>query len=656
MIDLIDLSVQFTGKYLFDKVNLKINKGEKIALVGSNGTGKSTLLKLIIGYEQPESGSVQKPKNCRIGYLSQEFISLKGRKLKEEVLHSLDFVNYILKSEKILNEELSKTSVSENEKQELLLKQGELNHMKDRTGYYSIEPVVEKILTGLGFSEDDFEKRTQEFSGGWQMRIELAKILAAENDLILLDEPTNHLDIDSLQWLIDFLKNYRGTIITVSHDRYFLNQITTKTLEIFNRNVAFYNGNLNSYLQFKEERDIRLEAEMKLQQKKIKETQDFIERFRYKATKAKQVQSRIKQLEKVELIDIPQSEKEITIHFPEPPRSGLVPLKIENLVKSYGNKLVLNGVDLQIDRGDKIAFVGPNGAGKTTLAKIIAEKTGYNSGTVELGHNTFISYYAQEVAENLNTALDLIESLAEGADELTPLQIRKILGSFLFSDDDVFKKVKVLSGGEKSRVALAKILITKANLIILDEPTNHLDFSSKRILQQALTDFPGTEIIVSHDVEFLRPIVNKVVEIRNRKLKLFEGGIDYYLTKVNEIPEREVFSAKSSGVQNQSKKDIKRLEAELRNRKYKLTKDLKDKITGLEKDIEKLETAKESLEKELADPSIYGNPESVKEKNKNYNEVKVQLDDNLTVWVELSEQLGNIEAGIEKELSDLAAE
>ncbi|NLT50808.1 MAG: ABC-F family ATP-binding cassette domain-containing protein [Ignavibacteria bacterium] len=655
MIDLIGLSIQFAGKYLFEDVNLKINKGEKIALVGSNGTGKSTLLKLIKGYELSEAGMVQKPNGIKIGFLSQEFVNLRGKKIKDEVLFSLPFAADIIEMDEKINLRLLIKDLSDDERHKLLIQQGEINHRKEETGFYSLNSTIEKILTGLGFANSDLDRYTDEFSGGWQMRIELAKILAADNDLILLDEPTNHLDIDSLQWLIDFFKSYRGTIICVSHDRYFLNQITNKTLEIFNRKISFYNGKLDSFLQFKEERDLRLEEELKLQQKKIKATQDFIERFRYKATKAKQVQSRIKQLEKVDIVDAPQTEKEIRIHFPEPVKSGVTPLLAFGISKSYGKKNVLDNINFKVDRGDKIAFVGPNGAGKTTFAKIIAKIISFDSGSLEYGHNTFISYYAQEVADNLNTDLDLIESLSECQENLTVLQIRKILGSFLFSDDDVFKKVKVLSGGEKSRVALAKILITKANLIILDEPTNHLDFSSKRILQQALTDFKGTEIIVSHDVEFLRPIVNKVAEIRNNKLKLFEGGIDYYLSKTGNIPEKELPAKKSFPVSALSdNKDIKRIEAELRNKRYKLTKDLKQQIETLEINIHDSEKDIVLIEKELADPSIYLNPENVKNKNKFYNELKLSLEQMLEKWTELQEELENIESSIEKEFKEIA--
>ena len=494
---------------------------------------------------------------------------------------------------------------------------------------------------GLGFSEKDMTKRAKEFSGGWQMRIELAKILLGGNDLILLDEPTNHLDIDSLQWLIDFLKSFKGALLIVSHDKYFINKVTNKTLEIFNRKISYYSGNYDSYIKFKEERDAQIIAGYKNQQRKIKQTERFIERFRYKNTKAKQVQSRIKQLGKIEIIELPDSENEIELRFPAPPRSGVVPIDLKNISKSFGSNHVLTNLDLQIERGDKIAFVGPNGAGKTTLSRIIAQKLEADSGELIFGHNTFISYYAQEVANDLDLDKDLIETLQEISKEHTPLQLRSLLGNFLFSDDDVFKKVKVLSGGEKSRVALAKILLTKANLIVLDEPTNHLDIKSKKILQEALIEFDGTLILVSHDVDFMMPIVNKVFELRPGKQKMFPGGIEYYLLKREELIDSPKTEKQPTDKTN--RKDQKRIEAELRKKKSEATKDLKKIVEVLESKIENLEEQKSILEKELADEKIYSNPELAKTKNSDYEKVKLELDNTFSEWTEKSHQLEEIE-------------
>lgn len=641
MIDITNLSIQFTGKYLFEDTTFRINSADKVALVGANGTGKSTLLKLVAGLEQPESGNIISQRGIKIGYLPQEFISQSTNTLFNEVRHSFDYIIDLDKEEKEINEKLQQSNFNDDKKEELINRLGEIHHKKDDVNYYEIDSKIEKVLMGLGFTEKDMLKHAKDFSGGWQMRIELAKILLGGNDLILLDEPTNHLDIDSLQWLIEFLMSFKGALLIVSHDKYFINKVTNKTLEIFNRKISYYSGNYDSYIKFKEERDAQLIAGFKNQQKKIKQTERFIERFRYKNTKAKQVQSRIKQLEKIELIELPDSENEIELRFPAPPRSGVVPVDLKGISKSFGTNNVLNNLDLQIERGDKIAFVGPNGAGKTTLSKIIAEKLNPDNGEIIFGHNTFISYYAQEVANDLNLEKDLIETLLEISKEHTPLQLRSLLGNFLFTDDDVFKKVKVLSGGEKSRVALAKILLTQANLIVLDEPTNHLDIKSKQILQNALIEFEGTLILVSHDVDFMIPIVNKVFELRPGKQKMFLGGIEYYLLKREELIEAPKID--KSQAEKSTRKDQKRFEAELRKKKSDATKGLRNEVETLETKIEQLEEQKSAIEKELADEKFYSKPELAKTKNNEYEKIKSDLEKTFAVWTDKSHQLEEIE-------------
>jgi len=535
MIDIRNLSVQFTGENLFDEVNIKIHRNDKIALVGSNGKGKSTLLKLLVGLENPEDGQIIKQKGLRIGYLPQEIVSFKNRTLLEEVKSSIPEVESIAEQEKEIVYQLNSDSLEHDDREELLNALGSLHHRKEELDFYSVESRIEKICNGLGFKEDDLIRNTEEFSGGWQMRIQLAKILLAENDLLLLDEPTNHLDIETLQWLIEFLHNSSNSIIVVSHDRHFINSVTNKTLEIFNNHINFFPGNYEQYLKFKTERDIQLKELQKNQEKKIKETERFIERFRYKNTKAKQVQSRIKMLEKMDTVELIEQEKQIEIRFPDPPRSGVIPVELKSVSKSYGSLEVLKNINLKIERGEKIAIVGVNGAGKTTLAKIIASKILPTAGQAIFGNNTIISYYEQEVADSLNPENDLVDALEEVNEELSVGQIRKILGTFLFTGDDVFKKIKVLSGGEKSRIALARLLLTKSNIIILDEPTNHLDFTSKDILQRALINFPGTLLIVSHDIDFIKPIANKIIEMNNGSLTVFYGGIDYYFFKKSEV-------------------------------------------------------------------------------------------------------------------------
>ncbi len=547
------------------------------------------------------------------------------------------------KSQEILNL-LSLKEVNDEEHEDLVHQLGDVQLRLEELDSYTASSRIEKILTGLGFSEKDFNRLTDEFSGGWQMRIALAKILIAQNDILLMDEPTNHLDIDSLEWLISYLNKYDGALVIVSHDRHFINGVTNKTLEIFSNKLSFFNGNYDAYLKFKVERDELLVHQRHLQVKKIKETQKFIDRFRYKSTKAKQVQSRINQLEKTELIELPESEKEITLNFPVPPSSGKVNIELKSIYKSYGDISVFNGIDYKIDRGDKIAFVGPNGAGKSTLANIIAGKVEINSGDKIVGHNTLIINYSQDIADNLNPDLDVLESVYGIAQEKTLGQLRSLLGSFLFTGDDVFKKVKVLSGGEKSRLALAKILLTKSNLIVLDEPTNHLDFSSISVLQKALINFPGSLILVSHDIDFLLPIVNIVTEIRKGKVQTYRGGIEYYLSKREELITAEKNTPTVSGFnETKSRKDLKRLEAEERQKKHRLTKDLRKNISEMEKLINNFEIKEKELESQLADPATYNDPGNARELNQKFIEVKDDLAESMKKWETLSKQLAEIE-------------
>ncbi len=646
MIDLSNISLQFSGKYLFKDVNYKISSGDKISLVGANGTGKSSLLKIIAGLLQPESGEVLKQKRIAIGYLPQDSVTHRGKTLLEEASSALTDIIELQKKETSLAEALANPNLTEEEQMDLAHQLGEVHHKLDGLDSYSAESKVEKILIGLGFAEEDFSRLTDEFSGGWQMRIALAKILISQNDILLLDEPTNHLDIDSLEWLIDFLKAYKGGLLIVSHDKNFITQVTNRTLEIFLGKFFTFKGDYDAYINYKIERDELTVHQYEQQQKKLKETQKFIERFRYKATKSRQVQSRIKQLDKVDLIELPEDKSEINIRFSEPPQSGRTPIKLISIHKSYGDKKVFQGIDFEIEKGEKIAFVGPNGAGKSTLAKIIAGVIDYNSGERILGHNTIISYYAQDVADNLNPTLDIIETV-DGIDvNKTVGQLRSLLGSFLFSGDDVFKKVGVLSGGEKSRVALCKILLTKANFIILDEPTNHLDYTSKLILQKALIDFNGSLILVSHDVDFLRPIASKVIDIRKGKLKTYLGDIDYFLSKrdLSSLERDAVVVEKKEKVETINRKDQKRLEAELRQQKHNATKNLVKEISSWEIKISSYENLIKDLERKLADPGIYSDGDAAKDITNRFNKAKSELEQANKKWEKLTEKLLEIES------------
>lgn len=650
MIDFSNISLQFTGEYLFQNVNLKIHSGDKICLVGSNGTGKTSLLKMIVGQIEPESGSINKQKNITIGYLPQDQVVHKGKTLIDEVFTALSDIKYLHQKEKEILTQLELSSFSDEEKEDLVNQLGEVHQRLEELESYSAEYKIEKILTGLGFAEKDFRRLTDQFSGGWQMRIAMAKLLIAQNDLLLFDEPTNHLDLDSLQWLIGYIQGFKGSMIIVSHDKNFVNLTTNRTWEIFLRKINPYNGKLNDYLKYKEERDQMLINQRENQQKKIKDTQRFIERFRYKSTKARQVQSRIKQLEKVELIEIPDDEEHVNIRFPKPPPSGVFNVELNGIHKSFGEMKLFEGIDFRVNRGDKIAFVGPNGAGKTTLAKIIAGKIDINKGERVSGHNNIISYYSQDVADSLNPEFDLIETLDSIGTDKSIGQLRSLLGAFLFTGDDVFKKVGVLSGGEKSRLALAKILLSPSNFIILDEPTNHLDYSSKKVLQQALVNFSGSLILVSHDVEFLKPIANRVVDIRAGKLKIFEGDIEYYLYKRNSETEQFSQSRLLSGKVEQqsetsSRKEQKRFEAEKRQQRYKATKDLKEKSVKLEKEIHKLEQELEKINAVLINPDSYNNHIQLRELNEKHKELKLSLDKKVKEWEEVSLSLEEVERG-----------
>lgn len=645
MIDLSNISLQFNGKYLFRDVNYRISSGDKISLVGANGTGKSSLLKIISGAFQPESGEVLKQKRISIGYLPQDNVTHHGKTLLDEASSAFTDIIALRKKEIFLSDSLSDPNLTDEEKDDLVNQLGEVHHMLEGLDSYSAESKVEKILLGLGFEERDLSRLTDEFSGGWQMRIALAKILICQNDLLLLDEPTNHLDIDSLDWLIDFLKSYKGALLIVSHDKNFINQVTNRTLEIFLGKFYTYKGDYDSYLKFKAERDVLTAQQFETQQKKIKETQKFIERFRYKATKSRQVQSRIKHLEKIDLVELPDEKNEINIRFPEPPQSGRIPMRLKSIYKSYAEKIVFSGIDFEIEKGEKIAFVGPNGAGKSTLSKIIAGAISYNSGERIIGHNAIISYYAQDVADNLNPDLDILETVYGIAEEKTIGQLRSLLGSFLFSGDDVFKKVGVLSGGEKSRVALCKILLTKANLIILDEPTNHLDYASKLILQKALIDFKGTLILVSHDIDFLKPLVNKVVDIRKGIIKMYHDGIQYYLDKRSQAIHKDDASIKKK-VKSDSvnRKEQKRIEAQLRQKRHEVTKDITKKISSLEGSIVKLESEQKELELKLGNPKIYSDGDVTRKLNEKFNSVKSELEKTIELWAKLNDELHKIKS------------
>ena len=514
MISAVNLLLEFGERALFNEISFRVGPHDRIGLVGSNGTGKSTLLRILVGEMAADKGEIAKAKYVSVGYLPQEGMSAAGRTLYGEVESVFAEVIGTQTALDEIHRRMGEIDHESAEFAELLEVYGELQHRLESSDAFRIKTGIEKVLVGLGFRESDFGRQTDEFSGGWQMRIALAKLLLAQPSLLLLDEPTNHLDLDSLRWLEDYLRSYEGAVIIVSHDRRFLDNMTGKTYELSMGTLTEYAGNFTYYITEKAVRRAQQIAAQRNQQQQIKQTEQFIERFRYKATKARQVQSRIKQLEKLDLIEIEDEEGGIHFAFPPAPQSGRVVMELKGIRKSYGGLKVFDGISFDIDRGDRIAFVGVNGAGKSTLARILAGIEPFDAGERVVGHNVTISYFAQHQAEELNPAYDVLQTVEEVATGDIRRRLRTLLGCFLFSGDDVFKKVRVLSGGEKSRLALAKMLLHPSNLIVMDEPTNHLDMRSKGVLQDALAGYEGSFVIVSHDRDFLDPIVTKVVEFR----------------------------------------------------------------------------------------------------------------------------------------------
>jgi ATP-binding cassette subfamily F protein 3 len=641
LLSLQNISIQFGGEYLFEDVSLYINANDRIGLVGSNGAGKTTLFKILIGKQEPSSGVVQKAKYVSIGYLQQETEHLEGRSLIDEAESAFDDVKKIENDLEEIHLQLQNTSHESAEFNDLIELQGEFQHKLESLDAFRIRSKTEKVLMGLGFSVDDFQRDCNEFSGGWQMRISLAKLLLKNPSLLLLDEPTNHLDIESLEWLENYLRSYEGAIMLISHDRTFLDNMTKRTFAIVNGNVEEYVGNYSFYETESVARKELVLAAFKNQQQQIKQTEQFIERFRYKATKARQVQSRIKQLDKVERIEIEDEESAIHFHFPSPPPSGKVVMELKNISKQYDDNLVLSNLNFTVERGDRIAFVGVNGAGKSTLSKIIAGVEKLSSGERNVGYNVSIAYFAQHQADELDGNKSVYESAAELSVGESRTRLQTLLGSFLFRGDDVEKKVRVLSGGEKSRLALARMLLSPANVLVLDEPTNHLDMRSKKILQEALEKFDGTYIIVSHDRYFLDSIVNKVIEVKNHSIKTYIGNVSEYLLNKKEEVEmmREGEKVEKTVVSSQNRK---RLEAEERQRLHKLTKPLKEKLQKVEKEIAEKEKRKDECEKLMSDTNFYTNAEQVKIISKEYKPLINALESLYFEWGKITDEMERV--------------
>jgi ATP-binding cassette subfamily F protein 3 len=534
MITINQISHHFGKKTLFNKINTVIGARDRIALIGSNGSGKTTLLRMFMGELEAESGSVDKPDYVSIGYLPQDGISVSGKTLFKEAESAFGDVLELKKKIDQAEEQMVEMDTSEDAYYDLIDQMGEWEQQLEDHEPHKMKSRVERILMGMGFKATDFERDTGEFSGGWQMRIALAKLLLQNPSLIILDEPTNHLDILSQHWVEQYLKHYQGALIVISHDRAFLDEVTDRTLELRQGDLNSFKGNYSYYIT---ETDKRLEILRKAyanQQKEIKEVKDWITRFRSNVKKASMVQSRIKSLNKMELVTIPRDEKKMFFRFPKSPPASAKVITITGLEKAYGDNVIFDGLDLRIDKGDRIAVVGVNGAGKSTLARIMAGIEPYQGGTVELGINTVLGYFAQSQAEELNpanTVLEEVETAAIGNDDANP---RGALGALLFSGDEALKKTSVLSGGEKNRVALAKMLMHPANCMILDEPTNHLDIKSKEVLQEAINLFEGTVILVSHDRSFLDGVVNKVLEVSPGSTRMLTCNVSEYIERIEQ--------------------------------------------------------------------------------------------------------------------------
>ena len=648
MLSLDHISVQFGGKYLFDDLSLMIGPHDRIGLVGSNGAGKSTLLKIVAGLAEPENGSVSKAHYVTVGYLPQDGVTAAGKTLYKEVETAFEGVLLVQEELEEAHALLGALDPSSSEYMETLEIYGELQHKLEDLDAFRMKSKIERVLMGLGFSVPDLERQTDEFSGGWQMRIELAKLLLKEPSLLLLDEPTNHLDIESLQWLEEYLHQYNGAVILVSHDRAFLDSITERTFALSLGKMEEYSGNYSFY---EKERAVRKELVINAyrnQQQQIKQTQQFIDRFRYKATKARQVQSRIKQMEKMDLIEIEDEEEEIRFHFPQPQPSGRVVMEFRTLEKKYGDNTVFKGLDYTVERGDRIAVVGVNGAGKSTFVRIAAGIEPINAGERIEGHNVILSYFAQHQAEELDLTKEVLQIVDDVATGEIRTKLRTLLGSFLFRGDDVFKKVRVLSGGEKSRLALAKMLLLPSNFLIMDEPTNHLDMRSKKVLQEALAEFDGTYLVVSHDRAFLDPIVNKVLEIRRGGVKTYLGNVSDYLRKKKE----EASGRGSPAAENEkehpkpavqiTEKERKKSEAEKRQKLSKKLQPLKNRLEIIEKNIEQMELRKKELELDMADPELYKRGSDAKKTTEEYASLQEKLQALYFDWGKLTEEIEKI--------------
>ncbi|MFD0863764.1 ribosomal protection-like ABC-F family protein [Sungkyunkwania multivorans] len=631
MLNIHNLSVSFGGEYLFEEISFRLGAGDRVGLVGKNGAGKSTMLKILAKEMEADTGDIAFEKGVDIGFLKQDIDFVHGRTVLEEAYEAFEEIKSLELQMEDINQKLSERSDYESESyHQLMVDLNDITHRYEILGGYNYQGEAERVLQGLGFKREEFDKLTDTFSGGWRMRIELAKLLLQKNDILLLDEPTNHLDIESIIWLEQFLKNFSGVVVIVSHDKMFLDNVTNRTIEISLGRIYDYNKPYSKYLVLRQEIREQQLAAQKNQEKHIQQTEKLIEKFRAKASKATMAQSLIKKLDRIDRIEVDEEDNAtMNIKFPLSIQPGKVVIEAEGVAKSYGEKQVLEGIDLLVERGSKTAFVGQNGQGKTTLAKMIVDEIPYD-GNLRLGHNVQLGYFAQNQAEYLDGEKTLLDTMIDAANETNRTQVRDILGAFLFRGDDVDKKVKVLSGGERNRLALAKLLLQPFNVLVMDEPTNHLDIKSKNILKQALQKFEGTLILVSHDRDFLQGLTDKVYEFRNKKIKEYLGDINFYLEQRNienlrdiERKDQQLTSSKSK--ENNSYEDQKRL------------KGLKNKLSKVESKISQLEKEIAEIDVELA--INYDEVVSKPDFFDNYQKKKDTLEQLMLDWEHISEEL-----------------
>jgi len=654
------ISVQFLGRVLYKDLSFTVGSKDRICFAGPNGAGKSTLMKIIAGSMTPDSGNVNRAKYIEVGYLPQDGIKHSGSTLFDEAESAFENALELKERLEEASDQLGSLDTSSSEYSDTLEIFGSLQLDLENYDIGKMKPTIEKVLSGLGFKASDFNRKTEEFSGGWQMRIALAKLLLQKPSILLLDEPTNHLDMDSQLWLESYIQNYQGAVILISHDRAFLDSIVRKTLAFESGKVNEFSGNYSYYIEQSAILREQIQRAYNNQQKDIAKAEQFINRFRSKARRASQAQSRLKQLERIERIELPQeSEKAIKLRFPQPERSGQIVIELTNVTRSYGENIVFRNLDFRIDRGEKIAIIGANGAGKSTFSRILSGTDKVNLGERKTGHKVSISHFAQDHAEKLNPSMTVLETIEEVVGRDNAGNLRSLLGCFLFRGDDVFKKVSVLSGGERSRLSLAKILLKPANFLILDEPTNHLDMQSQNVLQEALLAYQGTIVIVSHNRDFLDPITDKVIEFYSNDTppKSYPGNLSDYIEKKKreEIskPQLDEQKPKQKTSLSPNRKETRKLQGKIRQEKAETLKPLQEKLDSIENQIKLVEGRKLEIEKAMADPDFFKSKEST-DVTKEYKEIHTDVEKLYSNWSLISDDIEQITLSFDEKINSLS--